>query len=67
MTSTYYSALGFVRGDSLSRRREVNFIWEALTRPASQISDLEAWCRERDMLIEVCDDDYREPRLSVIG
>lgn len=67
MTLPHYSALGFVRGDSLSRRAEANFIREALTRPASQISDLEEWCRERDMLIEVCDDDYREPRLSVIG
>ena len=66
MTSPHYSALGFVHSDSLSRRAEANFIREALTRPAPQISDLEAWCRERDMWIEVCDDDYREPRLSVI-
>jgi len=35
--------------------------------PALQVSALEAWYRERDMLIEVNDDDYQEPRLSVIG
>ena len=35
--------------------------------PAHQVSDLEAWYREREMLIEVNDDDYQEPRLSAIG
>jgi hypothetical protein len=35
--------------------------------PALQATDLEAWYREREMLIEVNDDDYQEPRLSTIG
>ena len=35
--------------------------------PALQVSVLEAWYRERDMLIEVNDNDYQEPRLSVTG
>lgn len=35
--------------------------------PAPEMPDLEAWCSERDMLIEVSDDDYWEPMLSVTG
>ncbi|MEC9121455.1 MAG: hypothetical protein VYD04_02560 [Pseudomonadota bacterium] len=42
-------------------------IRQAMLAPALQVSDLEAWYRERDMLIEVTDDDYQEPRLTVIG
>lgn len=29
------------------------------------VQDFELWCRERNMLIEVSDADYCEPRLSV--
>ena len=46
---------------------EASVIRRAMLTPALQVSDLEAWYRERDMLIEVNDDDYQEPRLSVIG
>ncbi len=42
-------------------------IRQAMMTPALQVSDLEAWYRDRDMLIEINDDDYQEPRLSVIG
>ena len=67
MTFTNSSVLRLVCSDSLSNQTEVNVIRQAMTTPALQISDLEAWCRERDMLTEISDDDYQEPRLNVIG
>ena len=66
MTFPNSSVLRLVCSHSLSNQTEVNVIRQAMT-PALQVSDLEAWCRERDMLIEVSDDDYQEPRLNVIG
>ena len=67
MTLSKASALRLVCNDARSNRAEASVIrWEMLT-PALQVSALEAWYRERDMLTEVNDDDYQEPRLSVIG
>ena len=53
--------------DAWSYQTDASVIRKAIMTPALQVSDLEAWYRERDMLIEVSDDDYQEPRLSVIG
>jgi hypothetical protein len=61
------SALRLVCNDALSNQTEASVIRQEMMTPARQMSDLEAWYRERDMLIEVNDDDYQEPRLSVIG
>ena len=57
------SALRLVCSDAWSNQTEASVI---LT-PALHVSALEAWYRERNMLIEVNDNDYQEPRLTVIG
>ena len=67
MTLPNASALRLVCNDVLSNQTEASVIRQEMMTPARQMSDLEAWYRERDMLIEVNDDDYQEPRLSVIG
>ena len=67
MTLPNASALTLVFNDAWSGQTEASVIRQAMLAPALQVSDLEAWYRERDMLIEVNDDDYLEPRLSVIG
>ena len=61
------SPLRLVCNDAWSSQTEARVIRRVMLTPALQVSDLEAWYRERDMLIEVNDDDYQEPRLSVIG
>jgi hypothetical protein len=61
------SALRLVCNDAWSNQKEASVVHQAMLTPALQASDLEAWYRERDMLIEVNDDDYQEPRLSVTG
>ena len=67
MTLPNASSLRLVCNDALSNQTEASVIRQEMMTPARQMSDLEAWYRERDMLIEVNDDDYQEPRLSVIG
>ena len=67
MTLPNASALRLVCNDARSNQAEASVIRRAMLTPAFQVSDLEAWYRERDMLTEVNDDDYQEPRLSVIG
>ena len=67
MTLSKASALRLVCNDARSNQAEASVIRRAMMTPARQVSALEAWYRERDMLIEVNDDDYQEPRLSVIG
>ena len=67
MTFPNSSVLRLVCNDSLSNQTKVKVIRQAMTTPTLQVSDLDAWCRERDMLTEVSDDDYQEPRLNVIG
>ena len=67
MTLTNFSALSSVCSDAWSSETEASVIRKAMMTPAHQVSDLEAWYREREMLIEVNDDDYQEPRLSAIG
>ena len=62
-----YSALSLVCSDAWSSETEASVIRQAMMTPALPVSDLEAWYREREMLIEVNDDDYQEPRLSAIG
>ena len=62
-----YSALSLVCSDEWSSETEASVIRQAMMTPALQVSDLEAWYREREMLIEVDDDDYQEPRRSAIG
>jgi hypothetical protein len=62
VTLTNFSALSLVCSET-----EASVIRKAMMTPALQVSDLEAWYREREMLIEVDDDDYQEPRLSAIG
>jgi hypothetical protein len=61
------SALRLVCNDAWSSQTGAGVIRRVMLTPELQVSDLEAWYRERDMLIEVNDDDYQEPRLSVIG
>jgi len=61
------SALRLVCNDARSDQTEASVIRQAMLTPSLQVSALEASYRERDMLIEVNDDDYQEPRLSVIG
>ena len=67
MTLPKASALRVVCNDARSNQAEASVIRQAMLIPALQVSAQEAWYRERDMLIEVNDDDYQEPRLSVIG
>ena len=67
MTSPNASVLRLVCNDPWSSRTEASLIRREMLTPALQVSDLEAWYRERDMLIEVNDDDYQEPKLSLIG
>ena len=67
MTLPNASALTLVFNDAWCSQTEASVIRQAMLAPALQVSDLEAWYRERDMLIEVNDDDYQEPRLTVIG
>ena len=67
MTLPNASALTLVFNDAWSSQTEASVIRQAMLAPALKLSDLEAWYRERDMLIEVNDDDYQEPRLTVIG
>ena len=67
VTLTNFSALSSVCSDAWSSETEASVIRKAMMTPAHQVSDLEAWYREREMLIEVNDDDYQEPRLSAIG
>ena len=62
MTLTNFSALSLVCSET-----EASVIRKAMMTPALQVSDLEAWYRDREMLIEINDEDYQEPRLSVIG
>lgn len=61
------SALKLVFNDAWSYQTDAIVIRQTMMTPALQVSDLEAWYREQDMLIEVSDDDYQEPRLCVIG
>ena len=67
MTLPNSSALRLVCNDAWSNQKEASVVQQAILTPALQVSDLEAWYRDRDMLIEVNDDDYQEPRLRVIG
>ena len=67
MTLPNASALTLVFNDAWSSQTEASVIRQAMLAPALQVSDLEAWYRDRDMLIEINDDDYQEPRLSIIG
>ena len=67
MTLPNSSALKLVFNDAWSNQTDARVIRQAMMTPALQVSDLEAWYRERDMLTEVSDDDYQESRLSVIG
>ena len=67
MTLPNSSALRLISNDARSNQTEASVIRREMMTPALQVSDLEAWYRERDMLTEVNDDDYQEPRLSVIG
>jgi hypothetical protein len=67
VTLPSYSAFSFVCSDARSSKTEASIIRKAMMTPALEVSDLEAWYREREMLIEVNDDDYQEPRLSTIG
>ena len=67
MTLPNSSALKLVFNDAGSNQTDARVIRQAMMTPALQVSDLEARYREQDMLIEVSDDDYQEPRLSVIG
>lgn len=66
MTLPSYSALRLICNDAWSNQTEASVIRQEMMSPALQATDLEAWYRER-VLIEVNDDDYQEPRLSVIG
>ena len=61
------SALRLVCSDAWSYQTEASVIRQAMSTPALHVSALEAWYRERNMLIEVNDNDYQEPRLTVIG
>ena len=67
MTLPNSSALRLVCNDAWSNQIEASFTRQERMTPALQVSVLEAWYRERDMLIEVNDNDYQEPRLSVTG
>ncbi len=67
MTLPSSSALRLACNDAWSNQTEASVTLHDVIPAALQVSDLEAWYRERDMLIEVNDDDYQEPRLSVIG
>ena len=67
MTLPNSSALKLVFNDPWSYQTDASVSRPTMMTPALQVSYLEAWYRERDMLIEVSDDDYQEPRLSVIG
>ena len=61
------SALRLVCSDAWFNQTEASVIRQAMLTPALHVSALEAWYRERNMLIEVNDNDYQEPRLTVIG
>ena len=61
------SALRLVCNDAWSNQTEASVIRQVMLTPALHVSALEAWYRERNMLIEVNDNDYQEPRLTVIG
>ncbi|MED5539357.1 MAG: hypothetical protein VX819_02335 [Pseudomonadota bacterium] len=67
MTLPNTSALRLVCSDACSNRTEASVIRQAMLTPALHVSALQAWYRERNMLIEVNDNDYQEPRLTVIG
>ena len=67
MTSPNSWALKLVFNDAWSNQTEASVIRQAMMTPALQVLDLEAWYREEDMLIEINNDDYQEPKLSVIG
>ena len=67
MTSPNSWALKLVFNDAWSNQTEASVIRQAMMTPALQVLDLEAWYRDRDMLIEINNDDYQEPKLSVIG
>ena len=67
MSSPNFLALRLDCDDSLFGSAEAPSIRQVLAMPANQIAALEAWYRERDMLVEVSDNDYQEPRFSVIG
>lgn len=67
MTLPNSSGLRLLCSHAWSKQTEASVIRKVFAKPELQMSDLEAWCRERDMLIEVSDDNYQEPRLSVIG
>lgn len=66
MTLPKSSALTLVCGDSWSNQTKANVVRQVFATPALQMSDLETWCRERDMRTEVRDDDYHEHRLRLI-
>jgi len=67
VSSPNFLALRLDCDDSLSGSAEAPSIRQVLAMLANQIAALEAWYRERDMLVEVSDNDYQEPRFSVIG
>ena len=67
MTLSKSSALRLVCSDGWSNQNEVSVIRQAIMTSTHQVSDLEAWCRQRDMLTEVSEEDHQESRLSVIG
>ena len=67
MTLPNASAVTLVFNDAWSSQTEASVIRQAMLAPALHVSALEAWHRERNMLIEVNDNDYQEPRLTVIG
>jgi hypothetical protein len=67
VTLSSSSALRLVCNDAWCNQIEASVIRKAMMTPALQATDLEAWYWEREMLIEVNDDDYHQPRLSAIG
>ena len=67
MTLPNSSALRLVCNDAWSNQTEASVIRQQMMTPALHVSDLQAWYRERDMLIEVNDDYYQEPKRGAIG
>ena len=49
---------------SLTRRESLVIQCEQ-SKWVNQVRDFKLWCRERNMLTEISDADYREPRVSV--
>ena len=67
MTSPNPPVLRLVCNDAWSNQTEAGVICQEMMTPVLQVSDLEACYRERDMLFGFNDEDYQEPRPSIIG